>query len=213
MTGTSRLFIVTVAGLLSTTARAGIQIHVDVANCPGPGSGSEGDPYCSIQDAIDAAAETDEIVVEQGTYVGGSTRGGGLGSYVACSPAITDCTFLGNTATDRGGGLWQTNSDSVVTGCTFAGNTAGGFGGGIRANQPDTTPVVTNCVLWGNTDPQIVDKGGAVSTVAHSDVEGGYAGTGNIGGATRCWPTPRGGLAPDPPRSTPATTPCRNWPP
>ena len=38
--------------------------------CPGsgPGSGSVGDPYCSIQIAIDNALDMDEIVVAPGTY-------------------------------------------------------------------------------------------------------------------------------------------------
>ncbi len=43
-------------------------IYVDIANCPGPGDGSIGDPYCSIQTAIDAAVDTDEILVARGTY-------------------------------------------------------------------------------------------------------------------------------------------------
>jgi len=46
--------------LAVSTAQAAT-IHVDVANCPGPGSGSVGDPYCSIQTAIDNAVDTDEV--------------------------------------------------------------------------------------------------------------------------------------------------------
>ncbi|MCZ6543318.1 MAG: hypothetical protein O6768_06600, partial [Planctomycetota bacterium] len=53
--------------LTVSTARADT-IHVDAANCPGPGNGSEADPYCSIQTAIDNAVDTDEIVVAPGTY-------------------------------------------------------------------------------------------------------------------------------------------------
>jgi hypothetical protein len=41
--------------LAVSTAQAGVVIHVDAANCPGPGSGSVRDPYCSIQTAIDMA--------------------------------------------------------------------------------------------------------------------------------------------------------------
>jgi len=53
--------------LAVSTAQADT-IYVDV-NCPGPGNGSEVDPYCSIQTAIDNAVDTDEIVVAPGTYV------------------------------------------------------------------------------------------------------------------------------------------------
>jgi hypothetical protein len=56
--------------LAVSTAQAGVVIHVDAANCPGPGSGSVRDPYCSIQTAIDNAVDTDEIVVVPGTYFG-----------------------------------------------------------------------------------------------------------------------------------------------
>ena len=53
---------------LFSTAHADM-IFVDAGNCPGPGSGSVRDPYCSIQTAIDNAVDTDEIVVAPGTYV------------------------------------------------------------------------------------------------------------------------------------------------
>jgi len=52
--------------LAVSTAQADT-IYVDV-NCPGPGNGSEADPYCSIQTAIDNAVDTDEVIVSPGTY-------------------------------------------------------------------------------------------------------------------------------------------------
>ena len=59
--------ICAVTVLAVSTAQADT-IFVDDDNCPGPGDGSELDPYCSIQTAIDAAVDTDEIVVAPGTY-------------------------------------------------------------------------------------------------------------------------------------------------
>ncbi len=59
---------VVVAILLAVSTAQAATIHVDDDNCPGPGSGSERDPYCSIQTAIDNAVDTDEIVVAPGTY-------------------------------------------------------------------------------------------------------------------------------------------------
>ena len=56
-----------VVGLLSGAAWAG-DIYVDAANCPGPGTGTIGDPFCLIQDAIDVASENDTIHVAAGTY-------------------------------------------------------------------------------------------------------------------------------------------------
>ena len=61
--------LVTAAVVLSMSSAAQADtIYVDAANCPGPGNGSVGDPYCSIQDAIDDAVDTDEVVVAPGTY-------------------------------------------------------------------------------------------------------------------------------------------------
>ena len=42
-------------------------IYVDV-NCPGIGNGSEAEPYCFIQTAINAGVDTDEVVVAPGIY-------------------------------------------------------------------------------------------------------------------------------------------------
>ena len=41
--------------LAITAAVNGATIYVDADNCPGPGDGTVGDPYCSIQTAIDNA--------------------------------------------------------------------------------------------------------------------------------------------------------------
>jgi len=42
--------------------------YVDDDNCPGPGSGTLGDPFCNIQDAIDASLPGDTISVAGGLY-------------------------------------------------------------------------------------------------------------------------------------------------
>ena len=59
--------IVILVAAFSCSVRADV-LFVDAGNCPGPGDGSELDPYCSIQTAIDDAVDTDEIVVAPGTY-------------------------------------------------------------------------------------------------------------------------------------------------
>ncbi len=59
--------VAAVGALLAVSTAQAATIHVDVANCPGPGNGSEAEPYCSIQTAIDNAVDTDEIVVAPGT--------------------------------------------------------------------------------------------------------------------------------------------------
>ena len=130
-------------------------IYVDAANCPGPGDGSVGDPYCSIQTAIGNAVDTDEIIVAQGEYfeninflgkavtlrstdpldpvVVANTiiNGGGSGSAVACAngegadTVLSGFVISGGNA-HNGGGMANEASSPTVTNCTFTGNPSGG---------------------------------------------------------------------------------------
>ncbi len=158
--------------LAVSTAQAAT-IHVDIANCPGPGDGSVGNPYCSIQTAIDNAVDTDEIIVAPGTYFetidflgkaitlrssGGtavtSIDGTGLGgSVVTCVAGKGPSTvLLGFTITggnlDAAGGMLNIFSSPTVTNCAFIGNT-GDLAGGMLNFASD--PTVTNCTFSGNS--------------------------------------------------------------
>lgn len=57
------------AGALSADAT----LYVDDDSCPNVGTGTAGDPFCTIQSAVDAAADLGEVRVAGGTYTGTQT--------------------------------------------------------------------------------------------------------------------------------------------
>jgi hypothetical protein len=113
------------------------------------------------------------------------------------SVALSDCTFSGNTrcVSNHGGNMTLTNcifsgnymgvilswddpnSGSILTNCTFSGN-HNDFGGVIsyQGDDPNSGPVLTNCILWDNAPNEIPQT----STVTYSNIQGGWAGDGNI---------------------------------
>ena len=167
-----RLLIVAVIAVFSSAAQAQTTWYVDDDNCPGPGSGTQADPFCSIQDAIDAAVDTDEIVVAPGTYVETinflgkavtlrssdgpevTAIGGPAGSpVVTCQSGEGPNTVLdgftvagGNNPDGFGGGMFNNGASPTVTNCVFLGNSAGGGGGMYNTGSP----TVTNCSFLAN---------------------------------------------------------------
>ena len=132
--------------LLAVSTAQGATIFVDAANCPGPGNGSVGDPYCSIQTAIDNAVDTDEIVVAPGTY---------FEAINFISKAITVRSSDGAAVTTiNGNGAFHVvqcvsgeGPDTVLDGFTITGGNANGsfpdnVGGGML--NDGSIPAVTN---------------------------------------------------------------------
>jgi hypothetical protein len=193
-----------------------------------------------------SSPELDNIVFENNTVSGDMGAGGGMLNN-SSNPQLTNVTFNGNFVENAGGGISNTSSNPVLTNVTFTNNSAywgGGMdndsssspsltnvtfsgntaqiGGGMD-NYNNSTPAITNSILWGNsaiiTGDQISDNSSSSSTVTYSDIQGGYAGTGNMnmdpllgalgtyGGGTEVYP-----LLPDSPAidngdPSPATCP------
>ncbi|MHC4529890.1 MAG: right-handed parallel beta-helix repeat-containing protein [Planctomycetota bacterium] len=103
--------------------------------------------------------------------------GGAIENYQS-SPTVKNCIFSQNTAVDWGcgGAIDNEGSSAEITGCTFYANTAD-YGGAIYNSNSSTT--VSNCILWADSAPDSPEIYGD-STVSYSDVEGGFAGVGNI---------------------------------
>ena len=121
--------------------------------------------------------------------ISANTANSGGGVYcTSAGPALTNCTIRANTATGgsaTGGGVYFTGSFSsspALTNCTISGNVAAS-GGGVYCKyySYDPGPTLTNCILWGDTPQEIYVSGSVNSLVVmFSDIQGGYAGTGNI---------------------------------
>ena len=145
------------------------------------------------------------------TFEGNSARMGGAVHNWNSQPTLVNCTLSGNSASYAGGGIWNEGSSPVLTNCTFEGNSAESIGGamanafyasprlinctfvgneaadgGGMHNYYNCLPVLTNCILWGNTPDQIANSESA-PVVTYSDLQGGcniisgnVCGTGNI---------------------------------
>ncbi len=68
--------------------------------------------------------------------------------------SFVNCLFVGNVAAGNGGGISDPTSGGgpgrQFLNSTFVANSAGGVGGGVWAVEEDT--IMSNCILWGNTD-------------------------------------------------------------
>jgi predicted outer membrane repeat protein len=115
-------------------------------------------------------------------FAGNAAVIGGAMTNYSNAPQLVNVTFSGNRA-QYGGGMYNTSSWPTLINVTFSGNAATGQGGGGAINSWGGRPTLQNCILWGNTDDtnaQLINLNGAVTTVRYSLVAGGYAGTGNL---------------------------------
>jgi hypothetical protein len=118
-------------------------------------------------------------------FDGNTSYEGGAIYNASSNPTITNGAFSGNSA-DYGGGIMVDTGDPDVIDCTFCANEAT-QGGGLSNWFGAAT--LTNCILWGDAGGEIVDISGTV-VVSYSDVQGGYAGEGNIDADPVCARTP-----------------------
>jgi len=78
------------------------------------------------------------------------THDGGGGMFNnGGSPALTNVTFSGNSATDYGGGMFNNGGSPALTNITFSGNSAT-YGGGM-CNDAYSRPTLTNVTFSGNS--------------------------------------------------------------
>jgi hypothetical protein len=109
-----------------------------------------------------------------------SYGGGVYNSGSATASSFTNCIFTGNYTINYGGGgggMFNNTTNTIVSKCTFQGNNAT-YGGAIH-NWNTGRADVRNSLVWGNSSA-IHNETAASAIVQYSNVQGGYAGTGNL---------------------------------
>jgi hypothetical protein len=117
---------------------------------------------------------------------GGPPYGGGAVFLGEGSASFTNCLFDGNKAGEGGVIAKFGDPGTVFTNCTMVNNQATiKYGGAIHDSYGGVA--LRNCILWDNT--RVEGEGTSAdqiyspanfTEVRHSDIQGGWAGTGNI---------------------------------
>lgn len=150
--------------------------------------------------ALDTTALLDSVTIRGGNSASTGANGNGGGMYNdTCAPKITNCTFTDNSA-GYGGAVYTSKATPTFINCTFAYD-SGGIGSAVAGDATATPAFInctfaynstsaygsasynlglcsfTNCIFWSNQGvAQLYSK----ATVNYCDVQGGYAGNGNI---------------------------------
>ncbi|MDI6782035.1 MAG: PKD domain-containing protein [bacterium] len=110
---------------------------------------------------------------------GSATSGGGI--YCgSSSPTLFNCFIISNSANNgNGGGIYCYSSSPTITNCTISGNLAKCYGGGISCDGA-SSPTVVNSILWGDSPLGIYLYGTSSINITYSNIQGSWAGKGNI---------------------------------
>ncbi len=108
------------------------------------------------------------------TGISGGIYGGAVCFLWDSGSLLEDSLVYGNSAV-YSAGIRVDGSSATVKRCTVWGNTAANGDGGITFVNGGTG-AVESCILWNVGQPVV----GSVTSVTYSDVQGGFAGTGNI---------------------------------
>ena len=128
----------------------------DLAGDDGPGFANDGENSYHVVTApagVGLTAVLDSVRIAAGAANGPSSPGDCSGGGVYClgSPTLMHCTFIGNLATYKGGGLYNSGGSPTLTNSTFVGNVTrgtGSYGGGLYTSAGN--PTVRNCTFSSN---------------------------------------------------------------
>ena len=119
-------------------------------------------------------------------------NGGGI-TVSSSTPDITNNIISHNKYYWSGGGIGLIAASPIITNCTIADNfteePSNYGGGGIRCSF-GSNPTLINCILWNNTQDEVVflELGDPNSiTISYTDIEGGYYSIVTNGNGTINW--------------------------
>ena len=153
--------------------------YVQVTDCTvrGNAAGFGGGVYASL--LSDTLFLASHLSLSRSFILDNTSQGGGGGlsvhtDFTGASGEVRDCVIAGNVAGSSGGGVLASRVVELSN-CTIVGNQAA-TGGGLSGSQLDPSEV-QQCIFWGNAGGEIA---GLAPGIRYCDVEGGFAGTGNI---------------------------------
>jgi hypothetical protein len=176
--------------------RAALLFVSQISATPAPPYGSWTSAATNIQQALDASAPGDLILVSNGVYAGPVviTQPVMLMSFMGAQyttidgQGINQCVWMTNntrlygfTITNgwapNGGGVWCASSNAFVTNCIIVGNVATNQGGGVWGGT------LGQCTLSGNSAPS---GGGAAYALVENTVVSNNTSTVAGGGVFQC---------------------------
>jgi predicted outer membrane repeat protein len=96
--------------------------------------------------------------------------------------SFTNCILWQNSAYG-GGGIYSDKSVVTITYCTVSGNSATQNEGGGLYCKNNSDAVIMNSIYWQNTaddDPEVYYDGTSSISISYSNIEGSFAGEGNL---------------------------------
>ena len=122
-----------------------------------------------------------------GTHIGCSFVGNQAGEFggavyysESAVASYLSCAFSGNSSNQNGGAITTLDlPGDTISNCTFTNNSAVNLGGAIFANN-NTVVEISNSIIWENGTSAIQVESGSSANVSFSNVQGGFAGTGNM---------------------------------
>lgn len=163
------------------------EVWVDDDACPGPGSGTPADPYCKIQDGVDAVASPGTVHVAAGYYVGNITIKDGV-QLLGAGADVTTIDGGGNGTWQEGVKAVDVGSSTIIEGftitnCHIGVSVWGGSGPRISRNKfignaapigaavsvHESSPTITDNLITGNVvGPMLLVDYGDSTTIIHN---------------------------------------------